>query len=116
MTRFRRSRSTSADSVDRRFRARQFPLPQRRVAAESKISVAARLRPLAAADGLPVLGEFPGVANLFVATAHYRNGILLAPETSRILADKITDASFESEYLKAFSPQRFVAEEKAQTF
>ncbi len=48
------------------------------------------------------------VENLYVATAHYRNGILLAPKTSEILADKIT-AGIESEYLKAFSPRRFAA-------
>ena len=65
----------------------------------------AGLRPLAA-DGLPILGSFPQVENLTLATAHYRNGILLAPLTARILAEKITGAA-ASEYLKIFSPQRF---------
>lgn len=63
------------------------------------------LRPFAA-DGLPILGEFSGIENLFIATAHYRNGILLAPLTAKILAEKIVENK-DSEYLKIFSPQRF---------
>lgn len=65
----------------------------------------AGLRPFAA-DNLPVLGAFPGIENLFVATAHYRNGILLAPKTAEIIADKIA-GNIESKYLKSFSPRRF---------
>jgi glycine oxidase len=67
----------------------------------------AGLRPFVS-DELPVIGEFPGIRNLFVATAHYRNGILLAPKTAEILADRITGVS-ESEYLKVFGPRRFVS-------
>lgn len=65
----------------------------------------AGLRP-SAPDNLPVLGAFSEVENLYVATAHYRNGILLAPKTAEILADKILE-NRESEYLRIFSPQRF---------
>ena len=67
----------------------------------------AGLRPFAA-DGLPVLGSFPQVENLFLATAHYRNGILLAPLTAKILAAKVVENT-DSDYLKVFSPQRFSA-------
>ncbi len=63
------------------------------------------LRPYAS-DALPILGGFPQVENLFVATAHYRNGILLAPLTAKILASKILDNE-DSEYLRIFSPSRF---------
>ncbi len=63
------------------------------------------LRPCAA-DGLPVLGMLPEFENLFIATAHYRNGILLAPLTAKILADKIADDK-DSKYLESFSPRRF---------
>jgi glycine/D-amino acid oxidase-like deaminating enzyme len=42
----------------------------------------AGLRPFAA-DGLPVIGKLPDAANLFISTAHYRNGILLAPLTAK---------------------------------
>ncbi len=63
------------------------------------------MRPFAA-DGLPILGEFPEIENLFIATAHYRNGILLAPLTAKILIDKIVE-NVESKYLSIFSPRRF---------
>ncbi|CAN5661678.1 glycine oxidase ThiO [soil metagenome] len=65
----------------------------------------AGLRPLAA-DGLPVIGVIPEIENLFIATAHYRNGILLAPKTAEILADKIV-GNADSKYLEIFSPRRF---------
>ena len=65
----------------------------------------AGLRPRAA-DGLPVLGAFSEIENLLIATAHYRNGILLAPKTAEILARKIAE-NFASKYLEIFSPQRF---------
>jgi glycine oxidase len=68
------------------------------------------LRP-ATIDGLPVLGEFADIENLYAATAHYRNGILLAPRTAQIMADKIV-GNVESEYLKIFSPDRFRAADK----
>ncbi len=42
------------------------------------------LRP-ASPDGLPLLGE-TSVEGLLIATGHFRNGILLAPVTARILA------------------------------
>ncbi len=65
----------------------------------------AGLRPFAA-DSLPIFGAMAGIENLFVATAHYRNGILLAPKTAEIMADAIVgDAA--SNYLEAFSPRRF---------
>ena len=65
------------------------------------------LRPFAA-DGLPILGAFTEIENLFVATAHYRNGILLAPLTAKITAERIAD-NLDSGYLQIFSPQRFRA-------
>ena len=65
----------------------------------------AGLRPFAA-DGLPILGAFPEIENLHIATAHYRNGILLAPLTAKILADKIVENS-DSKYFEIFSPRRF---------
>lgn len=65
------------------------------------------LRPFAA-DGLPILGSFPQVENFFTATAHYRNGILLAPLTAKVLAEKIVENK-DSAYLNIFSPQRFAS-------
>ncbi|MBD8067756.1 glycine oxidase ThiO [Bacillus sp. PS06] len=40
-------------------------------------------------DGLPYLGEHPEYQDLFIATGHYRNGILLAPITGEIIANLI---------------------------
>lgn len=48
----------------------------------------AGLRPFAHV-GMPVVGRLPELANAFVATGHYRNGILLAPITAKMIADQI---------------------------
>jgi glycine oxidase len=61
-------------------------------------------------DNLPLLGEIS--ANIFVATAHYRNGILLAPKTAEIIADTIVNGSVSS-YFKTFSPNRFLLKSNA---
>ncbi len=54
-------------------------------------------------DGLPLLGE-TSVPNLFVATGHGRNGILLTPATSQLIAGAV----LEGERLDAaFSSARF---------
>jgi glycine oxidase len=57
-------------------------------------------------DGLPLLGEFPENSGLYFATGHYRNGILLAPLTGKLIADKICDNAV-SPYLQIFNPNRF---------
>ena len=61
----------------------------------------AGLRPLAA-NGMPVVGEVPGYDNLFVASGHYRNGILLAPKTAEIVTERIVH-NVDSDYLRIFS-------------
>lgn len=63
------------------------------------------LRPFAA-DALPVIGEIGGLENLLVATGHYRNGILLAPLTAKLIADKLI-GNVDSLYLREFGPDRF---------
>ncbi|HXH69893.1 MAG TPA: glycine oxidase ThiO [Pyrinomonadaceae bacterium] len=65
----------------------------------------AGLRPFAS-DGSPILGAIPEIENLFIATAHFRYGILLAPLTAKILAEKIVE-NLDSKYLEIFSPSRF---------
>jgi glycine oxidase ThiO len=54
-------------------------------------------------DHAPLIGETrtPG---LFVASGHYRNGILLAPITAQIMADTIVDGKI-SNLAHAFSPR-----------
>jgi glycine oxidase len=59
-----------------------------------------------APDSLPVLGPWPGVDGLFVATGHFRNGILLAPITARLMTEWIT-AGEPSLAMKDFLPDRF---------
>lgn len=67
------------------------------------------LRPFAS-DGFPIIGGVPGHENLFVATAHYRNGILLAPITARMLAEKIVVGE-HSKYFDLFGPERPIKKE-----
>lgn len=65
----------------------------------------AGLRP-AAADGLPVLGPLPGWGNVTIAAGHFRNGILLAPITGRIIAQLIAEGRTEAD-LTPYRPDRF---------
>jgi glycine oxidase len=65
----------------------------------------AGLRPRAA-DDWPVLGASSEVDGLFYATAHYRNGILLAPLTGELLSEQIMTGQ-ASPLINAFSPDRF---------
>ena len=66
----------------------------------------AGLRP-AAPDRYPIVGRAPGLANLVVATAHYRNGILLGPLTGRRVAELIQTGHLAPE-LAPFGPERLV--------
>jgi glycine oxidase len=63
------------------------------------------LRP-ATSDGLPILGPSPAHPAVVYATGHYRNGILLAPITARLIADVVTGGPADPA-LEAFSPRRF---------
>ena len=56
-------------------------------------------------DGLPLVGPTQ-VDGLFIASGHYRNGILLAPLTAELIAEAVSGkpASRQSE---ALSPKRF---------
>lgn len=60
-------------------------------------------------DGLPVIGELTEAKGVFAATAHFRNGILLAPLTARIIADLIIDKR-RSRYVESFGPSRYLPE------
>lgn len=65
----------------------------------------AGLRP-ATADGLPILGPSPHLPGVFYATGHYRNGVLLAPVTARLIADLILDSRTDP-LLQFLQPSRF---------
>ena len=48
------------------------------------------LRP-ASGDGLPIIGRSASFPSLVYATGHYRNGVLLAPLTARLVADLVIE-------------------------
>jgi glycine/D-amino acid oxidase-like deaminating enzyme len=56
-------------------------------------------------DDLPILGP-TDIDGLLIATGHYRNGILLAPVTAKLVREWITGArgGFDA---SAYSPLRF---------
>ena len=56
-------------------------------------------------DGLPIMGATP-IANYFVATGHYRDGILLAPITAKLVAQAIRREKTSID-LSSFSLGRF---------
>jgi len=66
----------------------------------------AGLRPRGA-DDWPVIGACSDVPNLFYATGHYRNGILLAPLTGALLAEMILRGGEVPDPLKPFTLERF---------
>jgi glycine oxidase len=57
------------------------------------------------ADHLPVLGP-SGISGLTVATGHFRNGILLAPVSARLIADLVVNRSVPGSLLP-FRADRF---------
>lgn len=62
------------------------------------------LRPFAP-DSLPMIGELTQFGH-FIASGHYRNGILLAPGTAVVVAD-LMEGKRTGVDISAFSPQRF---------
>jgi glycine oxidase len=66
----------------------------------------AGLRP-AAPDGLPILGKTP-VPGFYLAAAHFRNGLLLAPSTAMALTDLVLGRKARID-ISAFSVFRFRA-------
>jgi len=62
-------------------------------------------------DHLPVLGP-TDIEGLVVATGHYRNGILLAPVTAKLIREWLTDQRVSFPW-DAFSPLRFAAARRA---
>lgn len=69
------------------------------------VSEWAGLRP-GTPDGLPIIGKLPKRDNVFVATGHFRNGILLAPITGKLMSELILTGK-TSIPLDPFSPRRF---------
>jgi len=57
-------------------------------------------------DQLPILGPVD-VDGLVFATGHYRNGILLAPVTAKVIGEWIAERRTSIDW-EAFSPLRFL--------
>ena len=55
-------------------------------------------------DGLPLIGEVPGVEGAYVATGHSVWGILNAPATGEAMAELIADGAARTVDLAPFAP------------
>jgi glycine oxidase len=84
---------TDADTIQRLHNAALELVPQLRNA--RILESWAGLRP-GTPDALPILGATP-TPGYFVATGHFRDGILLAPITAKIMADVLTGAKPEQD-------------------
>jgi glycine oxidase len=62
------------------------------------------LRPMTR-DELPVIGASSKMPHVFYATGHYRNGVLLAPLTARLMADLVLDGRSDDD-LACMRPER----------
>jgi glycine oxidase len=58
-------------------------------------------------DDMPILGPWPGVDGLYVATGHYRNGILLAPATAAHMSSAIVNGGVP-DLIRPFLPDRLL--------
>ncbi len=56
-------------------------------------------------DHLPIIGE-SGIENLFLATGHFRNGILLAPMTAELISEMVLNRRVPAEASR-FGVERF---------
>ena len=61
-------------------------------------------------DHLPVMGG-SGIKNLFIASGHFRNGILLAPVTAELMCELIVSGRAPEE-LQPYSVERFLKQEE----
>src|SRR5690606_215400 len=52
----------------------------------------AGLRP-GSPDGVPFIGQVPGMPGIYVNAGHYRNGLVLAPASTRLLVDEMLGRS-----------------------
>lgn len=76
-----------------------------RLAGAALVEARAGLRP-ATADDLPIIGPSSTMRGVYLATGHYRNGVLLAPLTAALIADLVVDGRSRPE-LELVRPDRF---------
>ena len=99
-------RTVNQPDIDRLHALASALLPD--IANARQLEAWSGLRP-ATSDELPSFGAIPGLQNHFVAAGHYRNGILLAPASARIMAELIAGEATSTD-LSAFSPERFASQ------
>jgi glycine oxidase len=93
---------TDVETIQRLHRAAVALVPELRNA--KILEDWAGLRP-GTPDALPILGA-TATPGYYVATGHFRDGILLAPITAQVMAEVMTETSCKHD-LKPFSPARF---------
>jgi glycine oxidase len=93
---------TDADTIQRMHRAAVALVPE--LARARVLESWAGLRP-GTPDDLPILGA-TGTPGYFVATGHFRDGILLSPVTAYVMAQVVAGVKPELD-LTPFSPARF---------
>jgi glycine oxidase ThiO len=93
---------TDADTIQRMHQAAIHLIPA--LAQARMLEAWAGLRP-GSPDNLPILGATP-TPGYFVATGHFRDGILLTPVTAQVMAQMVTGGQPEYD-VSAFSPARF---------
>jgi glycine oxidase len=96
-------KNMNEDGVREIFESARELVPE--LAGAEVVETWAGLRP-GTPDGLPILGP-TDVEGLLIATGHYRNGILLAPITAKLVRDWIMTGKTEFDASR-FSPMRFV--------
>ncbi|MDX1567945.1 MAG: glycine oxidase ThiO [Longimicrobiales bacterium] len=95
---------TTEDAIDDLLDAAGSALPGLR--GQPPTETWAGLRP-GTPDDLPILGEDPEMLDLYYATGHFRNGILLAPATAASVAALVLEDESPPVDLTAFRPDRF---------
>jgi glycine oxidase len=95
--------TATAEGVQSLLTAATSLLPQ--LAGATFEGVRVGLRPMTE-DELPIIGPSSKLRNVFFATGHYRNGILLAPLTAAIVADYLLE-NREAPELTFTKPERF---------
>ncbi|MGH7994118.1 MAG: FAD-dependent oxidoreductase, partial [Limisphaerales bacterium] len=96
------NKQTDADAIEKIFQAATELVPG--LSNSRRHEDWAGLRP-GTPDNLPIVGETAS-RGYFVATGHYRDGILLAPITAQLMTDLILRRNLIHD-LTSFSPARF---------
>lgn len=79
-------KSTTADAAVKLREVASRLVPQ--LAGQMPVAQWAGLRP-GSPNGIPYIGVLPGEENLWVNAGHFRNGLVLAPASARLLADRM---------------------------